>query len=39
MDLAACGRLGSLAAGRIIAHYGARPETPLAPLVAQAVAA
>ena len=39
MDLAACGRLGSLAAGRIIAHYGARPETPLAPLVLQATAA
>ena len=38
MDLAACGRLGSLAAGRIITHYGARPETPLAPLVGEAAA-
>ncbi len=31
-DLAACGRLGSLAAAEIISHYGARPETSLAEL-------
>jgi sugar/nucleoside kinase (ribokinase family) len=30
--LAASGRLGSLAAGEIISHYGARPETSLAEL-------
>ncbi|MGF1475033.1 MAG: adenosine kinase [Geminicoccaceae bacterium] len=33
MDLAACGRLGSLAAASIIQHVGARPEQSLAPLV------
>jgi sugar/nucleoside kinase (ribokinase family) len=27
--LPACGRLGSLAAGEVIGHFGARPETPL----------
>jgi sugar/nucleoside kinase (ribokinase family) len=27
--LPACGRLGSLAAGEVIGHIGARPETPL----------
>lgn len=29
-DLAACGRLGSLAAAEIISHYGARPQSDLA---------
>ena len=33
-DLAACGRLGALAAAEVISHYGARPETPLAELAA-----
>jgi fructokinase len=28
-DLAACGRLGSLAAAEIISHYGARPVADL----------
>jgi sugar/nucleoside kinase (ribokinase family) len=27
--LAECGRLGSIAAGEIISHFGGRPETPL----------
>jgi sugar/nucleoside kinase (ribokinase family) len=31
-DLATCGALGSLAAGEVISHYGARPETSLAAL-------
>jgi len=35
-SLAICGRLGALAAGEIISHYGARPETSLEALVAQA---
>jgi len=30
MDLAACGRLGSLAAAEVISHVGARPLAPLA---------
>lgn len=30
--LAECGRLGSIAAGEVIGHYGARPETSLAKL-------
>jgi sugar/nucleoside kinase (ribokinase family) len=34
-DLETCGRLGSLAAGEIISHYGARPEVNLAQLVLQ----
>ena len=34
-DLAECGRLGSLAAGEIIRHFGARPETPLADLASE----
>ncbi len=34
-DLAACGRLGALAAAEAISHYGARPEAPLAELVAR----
>lgn len=29
MPLAKCGQLGSMAAGEVIAHYGARPETSL----------
>jgi sugar/nucleoside kinase (ribokinase family) len=29
LDLASCGRLGSLAAGEVISHVGARPQTPL----------
>jgi sugar/nucleoside kinase (ribokinase family) len=33
-DLETCGKLGSLAAGEIISHYGARPETSLAQLAA-----
>jgi sugar/nucleoside kinase (ribokinase family) len=32
LDLETCGRLGSLAAGEVISHYGARPETNLADL-------
>ena len=32
LPLTECGRLGSLAAGEIISHFGARPETPLAEL-------
>ena len=35
-DLAVCGRLGALAAGEIISHYGARPETSLEVLAAEA---
>lgn len=34
-DLETCGRLGSLAAGEVISHYGARPEVSLADLVAK----
>jgi sugar/nucleoside kinase (ribokinase family) len=34
--LADCGRLGVIAAGEVIAHYGARPETPLNVLAASA---
>jgi sugar/nucleoside kinase (ribokinase family) len=29
LDLATCGRLGSLAAAEVIAHFGPRPQTPL----------
>ena len=36
MDLGACGRLGTIAAAEIISHYGARPETSLRALAAQA---
>ena len=35
-ELAACGRLGSLCAAEIIAHFGARPETSLKELAAKA---
>ncbi len=33
--LAACGRLGSLAAAEVISHYGARPAADLGPLLAR----
>ena len=33
-DLATCGRIGSIAAGEIISHFGARPATSLAEVVA-----
>lgn len=33
-DLATCGRMGGIAAAEIISHFGARPETPLAQLIA-----
>jgi sugar/nucleoside kinase (ribokinase family) len=33
--LPVCGRMGSIAASEAISHYGARPETPLAALVAR----
>jgi sugar/nucleoside kinase (ribokinase family) len=32
-ELAVCGKIGSIASAEIISHYGARPETPLAPLI------
>ena len=32
LDLPRCGRLGSLAAGEVISHVGARPQTPLVEL-------
>ena len=32
LDLAICGRLGSLAAGEVISHVGARPQAPLVDL-------
>jgi len=35
-DLAGCARLGSLCAGEIIGHFGARPETSLKTLAAKA---
>ena len=35
-DLPRSGRLGTLAAAEVISHYGARPETPLSTLAAQA---
>ena len=34
-DLARCGRLGSLAAGEIISHYGARPERDMVQFVSK----
>ena len=39
LSLAACGRLGSLAAAAVLGQLGARPEQPLAPLVEKASAA
>jgi sugar/nucleoside kinase (ribokinase family) len=35
-DLETCGKLGSLAAAEVIAHYGARPETSLKTLASKA---
>ena len=35
-DLPRSGRLGTLAAAEVISHYGARPETPLGTLAAEA---
>jgi fructokinase len=35
-SLAACGRMGSIAAAEVISHYGARPEADLRKLVAAA---
>ncbi|WP_118135392.1 adenosine kinase [Oceanicella sp. SM1341] len=35
-DLAACGRMGCIAAGEIISHYGARPEADLKALFSAA---
>jgi sugar/nucleoside kinase (ribokinase family) len=35
--LAACGRMGSLAAAEVISHFGARPEADLKALVARAL--
>ncbi len=34
-DLRTCARLGALAAAEVISHYGARPELPLASLLAE----
>jgi fructokinase len=34
-ELAACGRLGSLAAAEVISHYGARPQTDISALARQ----
>lgn len=36
LDLAACGRLGSIAAAEIISHYGARPQQSLRKLAVDA---
>ena len=36
-DLHDCGRMGAVCAAEVISHYGARPETPLADLVRQAL--
>lgn len=33
-DLRTCGHMGAICAAEVISHYGARPEVPLAPLVA-----
>lgn len=35
LPLAECGRLGSIAAGEIISHFGGRPETPLKALASK----
>ncbi|PPQ26254.1 adenosine kinase [Rhodopila globiformis] len=37
-SLAACGRMGSIAAAEVISHYGARPEADLRKLVAAGLA-
>jgi len=34
-DLARCGRLGALAAGEVISHFGSKPESDIAQLVAE----
>ena len=39
MDLATCGRIGSIAAAEVISHMGARPEVNLAELINQKLAA
>jgi sugar/nucleoside kinase (ribokinase family) len=39
LPLAACGRLGGLAAAAVLGQLGARPETPLKPLIEAATAA
>jgi sugar/nucleoside kinase (ribokinase family) len=36
LPLPTCGRIGSLCAAEIISHVGARPETALSRLVAEA---
>ena len=38
LPLAACGRLGGLAAAEVLGHLGARPERPLTALVGAAIA-
>ena len=38
LDVATCGRLGSLAAAEVISHVGARPQTPLAGLAGRLLA-
>ena len=35
LDMTACGRLGSLAAGEVISHVGARPQVSLKDLARQ----
>lgn len=37
-DLSTCGRLGNLAAGHILTHFGARPERPMGDLYTRATA-
>jgi sugar/nucleoside kinase (ribokinase family) len=37
LDLAACGRLGSLAAAEVISHVGARPMVPLSSLAGSVI--
>ncbi len=37
-SLSDCGRIGAIAAAEVISHFGARPEAPLADLVAQRMA-
>ena len=34
-ELETCARLGSVAAGEVIGHYGARPQSPLSAVVEQ----
>lgn len=35
LDMATCARIGGIAAAEIISHFGARPDTPLAELLAE----